>query len=527
MIILQKIKKSYGSRAILNGINYNFASKDKFALVGNNGAGKTTLLSIICSFDCDYDGEVIKTKSLKLGYLPQEPNPNPQDTILKEAISGATDLIDITKKRDQALLDITNNCDQEAFDKYEYLEKCFLNAGGYRVQEDAKNMLIGLGFAKEQFDLAVSTLSGGWKMRLEFAKMLINNPNFLILDEPTNHLDLPSIEWFENYLQNFDGTILFVSHDRDLLNRLSTKVLHLLGGKLKAYTGNFDKFLQSFEEQQLQSEQFAKNLKKQSDHMAKFINRFRSKASKAKQVQSRLKSFAKLKMLEESVEVDQMNDTMYLNINNQNPSGKTAFMVKDLFVGYEQGRALIKKLSFNIMRGSKIAILGANGLGKSTLLKTLIGIIPPLAGEIEKGYKVQYGYFAQEYLDTLQENKSVIENIHHIANNVTDHQIRSMLGSLGITGDEVLKKVKILSGGEKSRVALAALLIKAPNTLLLDEPTNHLDLSACENLALALGNFEGTVIFVSHNRDFIKNVATHKIYLQKGKNAYLEEISNV
>lgn len=524
MIILQNIKKSYGSRVVLKDINYNFASKDKFALVGNNGAGKTTLLNIICGFDKDYSGEVIKTKSLRLGYLPQEPNPIPKDTILKEAISGATDLIDIIAQRDEALQEMMENCAQEAFDKYEYLEKRFADAGGYRIEEDSKKMLMGLGFVEDQFDLPVSTLSGGWKMRLEFAKMLINNPNFLILDEPTNHLDLPSIEWFENYLQNFDGTILFVSHDRDLLNRLSTKVLHLINSKFKAYTGNFDKFLESFEEQQLQSEQFAKNLKKQSDHMEKFINRFRSKSSKAKQVQSRLKSFAKLKMLEDSVEIDQLNDTMYLNINNHNPSGKTVFAVKDLFIGYEAERALIKQLSFNIMRGSKIAILGANGLGKSTLLKTLIGQMPPLQGTIEEGYKVQYGYFAQEYLDTLRENQSVMENIHHIAGGVTDNEIRSMLGSLGIKGDDVMKKVSVLSGGEKSRVALAALLIKAPNTLFLDEPTNHLDLSACENLAMALSNFEGTVIFVSHNRDFIKNVATHKIHLQKGKNTYLEEI---
>lgn len=524
MIILQNIKKSYGSRVILNDVNYNFSSKDKFALVGNNGAGKTTLLNIICGFDKDYDGEVIKTKALRLGYLPQEPNPNPKDTILKETISGATNLIDIINQRDEALLAMTQHCDQDAFDKYEYLEKAFTDIGGYRIEEDAKKMLLGLGFTEEQFDLSVSTLSGGWKMRLEFAKMLINNPNFLILDEPTNHLDLPSIEWFENYLQNFDGTILFVSHDRDLLNRLSTKVLHLINSKFKAYTGNFDKFLEIFEEEQSQSEQFAKNLKKQSDHMEKFINRFRSKSSKARQVQSRLKSFAKLKMLEESIEIDQLSDTMYLRIDNQSPSGKEVFSVKDLFVGYENGKALIKKLSFNIMRGSKVAILGANGLGKSTLLKTLIGQIPPLQGSLKTGHKVQYGYFAQEYLDTLQENKSVMENMHHIASNVTDNEIRAMLGSLGIKGDEVLKKIHVLSGGEKSRVALAALLIQAPNTLFLDEPTNHLDLSACENLAMALSNFEGTVIFVSHNRDFISNVATHKIHLYKGKNAYLEEI---
>jgi len=355
--------------------------------------------------------------------------------------------------------------------------------------------------------------------------MFLNRPNFLVLDEPTNHLDLPSIEWFESYLKKFEGTILFVSHDKDLLNRLATHVLHLRQGNLTSYVGNFDDFLESFALKQSQNEQFAKQLNRQYAHIEKFVDRFRYKPSKARQVQSRLKMLTKMKVVEgNSSGGEDLKDTMHLKLDNPHPYGKFVIKAKDLSIGYDY--VLIKNLTFHIARGSRVAILGANGLGKSTLLKTLLGQLKPLSGEMTLGHNVVMGYFAQEHLEGLDENLTIMENINNLASNIKETEARSLLGSLGITGDNVFKVVKILSGGEKSRVALACMLAEKPNTLLLDEPTNHLDLSACENLANAFCDFTGTIIFVSHNRSFIHTVATHVIHLKKYGEISLEKVED-
>ena len=246
MIVLQNISKTFGHRHIFKDISYNCPNKAKVALIGNNGAGKTTLLNILCGFEQDYNGNIIKPKNLRLGYLPQVANPSPEPTILAEALSGAQELNKIMQEREEVLASMATDYSQDNFDRYEYLEQMFQSLGGYRIEDDTKEVLQGLGFQEEQPLDPVTSLSGGWRMRLEFAKILLNSPNFLILDEPTNHLDLPSIEWFEGYLKRFNGTVIFVSHDKDLLNRLATHVLHLREGKLTPYTGNFDDFLEAY-----------------------------------------------------------------------------------------------------------------------------------------------------------------------------------------------------------------------------------------------------------------------------------------
>ena len=516
MIVLQNISKTFGHRHIFKDISYNCHNKAKVALIGNNGAGKTTLLNILCGFEQDYNGNIIKPKNLRLGYLPQVANPSPEPTILAEALSGAQELNKIMQEREEVLASMATDYSQDNFDRYEYLEQMFQSLGGYRIEDDTKEVLQGLGFQEEQPLDPVTSLSGGWRMRLEFAKILLNSPNFLILDEPTNHLDLPSIEWFEGYLKRFNGTVIFVSHDKDLLNRLATHVLHLREGKLTPYTGNFDDFLEAFALKQEQSTHTAKNLKTQTDHIEQFVNRFRASPSKAKMVQSRIKTLAKLKMIEDDVVFEKLGDTMQLTLENPNPSGKTVLEVNGLVVGYDS--PLIRDSSFTVYRGQKVAILGANGLGKSTLLKTLLGKQAALGGDIVLGHNVVPGYFAQEHLDDLREGDSVLDNINRLAPTIKESDARRLLSNLGLSGDGVFKRVSVLSGGEKSRTSLACILAQRPNLLFLDEPTNHLDLSACENLTDALSEFAGTVIFVSHNRAFIHGVATHVIHLkERGK----------
>lgn len=513
MIILQNISKSIGSRVIFKDISFNCPTNAKVALIGNNGVGKTTLLNILCDFEEDYSGEVIIPKSVRLGYLPQIINEHPEPTILAEALSGATELNSIIQERDFLLEKMAKECTQDIFDRYEYLEQMFNILNGYRLEEDAREILRGLGFKDEQFEQPAETLSGGWRMRLEFAKMLLNRPNFLILDEPTNHLDLPSIEWFETYLKKFEGTILFVSHDKDLLNRLSTHVVHLRDGQINLYKGNFDAFLDAFAIKQEQNLHVAKKLQQQYEHIEKFVDRFRASATKAKQVQSRLKNLAKLKMLEENIQFEDLEGSMRLNLNTPTPSGKTVIKAEKIIIGYD--KPLIKELSFTILRGQRVAILGANGLGKTTLLKTLLGKLPLLSGNITVGHNVVSGYFSQEHSEGLMEHLTILENVKEANLTMREQEARALLGSLGLAGEDVFKYVKVLSGGEKNRVALACMLAKKPNVLFLDEPTNHLDLYACENLGNALTEFEGTVVFVSHNRNFIQTVATHTIYLKE------------
>lgn len=523
MIILDKISKAYGPKTLFKDASYNMPENERIALIGNNGAGKTSLLNILCGFDKDYDGVIIMPKRVKLGYLPQIVNPNPKESLIEEAMDGAKELNGVIKDREEIISKLSDGTQtDEDMDKYDYLEDRFNALGGYRIREDAKDILTGLGFKEEQMELPVSDFSGGWRMRLEFAKMLLDNPNFLILDEPTNHLDLPSIMWFEDYLKRFQGTIFFVSHDKDLLNRLSTYVLHLKDGNMNSYKGTFDQFLDSFTLKQSQNAAFAKNIKTQYDHIEKFVNKFKAKSSKARQAQSRMKTLVKLKALEDSIEIDSMDDSMSLKLANPHPSGKQVMKLDKLYVGYE--KPLLKPLSFTIERGQKIAILGMNGLGKSTILKTLIGKLKTLGGELTLGHKINYGYFAQEHLEGLDEKQSILKNLMESEPTMKEMEARRLLGALGLKGDEVQKKISVLSGGEKSRTALACMLAQKPNVLFLDEPTNHLDLSACENLAEALDEYTGTVIFVSHNRSFINGLATHQLYLKPDEIIRLEEV---
>lgn len=509
MIIVTKLVKKWGDRSILNGVSFHFPENGCIALVGPNGTGKTTLLNILCGKE-EYDsGEIVYPNKLKLGYMPQVYNQNPKETVLHECISGAHEAVEISEKREALLAQMETNFSNEIFEEFERIDSLYYEQNCHRVEHDAHEILKGLGFDESVIKLNPSNLSGGWRMRLELAKILIAKPNFLILDEPTNHLDLPSIQFFETYMQSFQGTLLFVSHDRDLVNRLANYTLSLRGGLVYSNPGNLDDLLQKVEEDNSLSEKTRKGLQTRMDQVQRFVDRFRASPSKAKQVQSRLKMLSKLKALEDNLTFQNMDDDMEWSLPEGPKSGANIFLLNELVVGYK--KPLTKPFDLRIGRGWRIAVTGANGLGKSTLLKTLVGVNPPYKGEINVGSNVQMGYFAQESSDDLNAKLTILENVVAKAKNLGEGQVRSLLGMLGLSGDDVFKKVSILSGGEKSRVALACLCVQSPNVLILDEPTNHLDMASEEALALALERFSGTVIFVSHNRYFIRTVATHTL----------------
>lgn len=516
-MILQNITKAFGPRKILNDINYIFNEKEITALVGANGAGKTTLLNIICKIDEPDSGQVIIPKNKVLGYLTQEPNANPKSTVLEECMDGAYRVIDALNRKEHALQAMEKNYTEELYHQFEEAEQEYASLDGYSLEGRCQDILKGLGFKEAQLLDDPKSLSGGWRMRLELARVLVNDPDMLVLDEPTNHLDLPSLMWLEKFLQTFKGSLLFVSHDRFWLDRLPSVILHLTDGNMNAYKGNFSSFMEQYSLRQEQQEATYKNIQNKIDHLQKFVDKFGAKASKATQAQSKSKMIDKLRTLEGYSNYGDQNrswqNEMELKFPVKQKSGRVVLTVENLDIGYN--KPLSKNIKFKLERGQKVAFIGANGLGKSTLLKTIAGVIPALKGEITFGHNVDYSFFAQDQLGYLDGKLSALENVLNIVPDVTENQARGMLGHFLLSGDDVFKKLSILSGGEKSRVGLSCMMARKSNFLLLDEPTNHLDLSSIEALGGALEEFEGTVLFVSHDLHFIDSIATHILAISK------------
>lgn len=507
MIYIQNLVKRLGGKSVLDDVSYHFPQGEHIALVGDNGAGKSTLLNILCGLDEADEGTIIRPKGLVLGYLPQEPSPYPASTVLAECLEGAVRVKAVGLVRDRYLAEMEASYTDELYEAYDKAEAEFQALKGYEVESDAKKYLVGLGFSLEQFDQSPLELSGGWRMRLELAKILVNNPNFLILDEPTNHLDLPSLVWLESFLQSFEGTLLFVSHDRALLNRLSSITLHLAHGSLTPYVGNYDQFLTQYELASLQTEAQAKGLQQKQAHLQKFVNRFGASAAKAAQAQSRVKQIEKLREVENALNLPKAQRVISASLKIAAASGKDVLKLQKATVGYAS--PIARNLSLSIQRGQRIAIIGANGVGKSTLVKTLANSLPLLDGVLEFGHNVMLGYHAQNHLDGLKPNATALESVTEANRELTEQNVRSLLGQFLLQKDDVFKKVSVLSGGEKNRVSLCCLLAKQANFLILDEPTNHLDMASADILASTLADFKGTILFVSHDRSFIDTVATH------------------
>ncbi len=515
MLVIQNLSKSYGNRKIIRDFSYVFPETGIVALIGPNGAGKTTLLKILTNQESLDGGKIIFSKDKLVGYLPQDPNPNPEPTILRECCAGNEYLFGLQKEI--AILEEKLGVDysEEVLEQFEEAERTYRDKGGYSFENSAQKVLLGLGFKEAQMQDHPTTLSGGWRMRLEIAKLLVKSPDLLILDEPTNHLDLPSIEWLEEYLEKFKKTVLFVSHDEALLNRLPHKILSLEMGYLKEYNGNYEDYLEQRSQAEDNRDKNVKNIQKKIKQLNKFVDRFKAKASLAKQAQNKMKMIEKLNQNIEDLGPNIIQPELNIKIPLQNPSAK-AVLDFNGDIGYEGQKPLLSKFSLAIGRGQKIGIIGANGLGKSTLVKTIVRELSPIRGEIILGGNVNQGYYAQDQTKSLDGEKSVLENMKAANPGMAENKILKILGSFLFKNDDIHKPIRVLSGGEKSRLSLACLLILDLNFLILDEPTNHLDIMSTQILATALSNYEGTIAFVSHSRTFIETVATHLLIFENG-----------
>lgn len=515
LLQLQQVTKYYGADIILSNIKMEIKAKDRIALVGRNGAGKTTLLKIIAG-QLSYDsGQIIKPKDVTLGYLAQDTGLESSLTIWEEMLTVFDHLRQMEtnlRQLELAMEDLQGDQSSDEANRllkeYDQLQEEFKKAGGYQYEADIRSILHGMSFYEEDYHTPISTLSGGQKTRLALAKLLLINPDILVLDEPTNHLDITTLSWLEQYLQNYDGAILIVSHDRYFLDKVVNQVYELSQHELTKYYGNYSKFLQQKAENY---ERQLKRYEKQQEEIAKikdFIQRNIARASTTKRAQSRRKQLSRMELVEKPT-LDEGTANFTFSIEKQ--SGKDVLKIKNVSIGYEY-KVLAKNINFQIERGDSIALVGPNGIGKSTLLKTITQQISQLEGTIEYGTNVTIGYYDQEQAN-LTSNKTVLQELWDHYPFMIEKEVRTVLGSFLFSGDDVKKTVSSLSGGEKARLALAILMLKKANFLILDEPTNHLDLDSKVILENALIDYPGTILFVSHDRYFINRLATKVIEL--------------
>jgi ATP-binding cassette, subfamily F, member 3 len=517
MIILQinQISKYFGDDLILSNIKLEIQSKDRVALVGRNGAGKSTLLKIIAGHMSYDSGEIIKPKDVTIGYLAQDTGFHSNLTIWEEMMTVFTPLKQMEnelRKLELQMGDPDVIADRKRYEKllkdYDTLQEQFKNEGGYQYEADIRSVLHGLNFADYDWtNTPITSLSGGQRTRLALGKLLLTKPDLLILDEPTNHLDIETLTWLEQYLQNYPGAILVVSHDRYFLDKIVTEVYELSRTSIKKYTGNYSSYLQQ------KAENYERELKlyeKQQEEVAKlkdFIQRNIARASTTKRAQSRRKQLEKMQLMDKPAG-DEKSASFSFEIERQ--SGNEVLTAEQVSIGYREGEPIVQNIHFRITRGESIALVGPNGIGKSTLLKAIIKKLPLQSGEFRYGSNVKIGYYDQEQAN-LSSNKRVLDELWDEYPLKSEKEIRTVLGNFLFSGDEVLKPVSALSGGEKARLALAKLMMEKANFLILDEPTNHLDLDSKEVLENALIDYPGTILFVSHDRYFINRIAT-KVY---------------
>ncbi len=532
MISLKDISLAFGSRKIFKEISVSINKTDKIALVGSNGAGKTTLLKVLAGVEAHESGEILKPKYATFGYLPQEIVNTSTKSLYEEVESAFSSIVETKAKLEEAsnLLQSLDENSQEYIDMLDSIGEMehFLDDNqADKLKSEIQTVLHGLGFENKDMQKPCSEFSGGWQMRIALAKLLLIKPNLLMLDEPTNHLDIESVAWLENYLKNYKHAIILVSHDRSFVDAISTRTFALSRGNLETYEGNYSFYEKESAQRRLILEKAIKTQGKEIAKVEKFIERFRSKNTKAAQVQSRIKALEKVEILEADAQEGQIS----FRFPKAPRSGQVVLNAKNISKAFGENQVL-SDVSFQVERGERIAIVGANGAGKSTLVKILTSNLEADAGQVELGYNVELSYFAQHQTASLRKDFTALEEAEAAAPLELKRQARSLLGSFMFTGDDALKKVGVLSGGEKNRLALAKMLLKSFNLLILDEPTNHLDINSKKVLQQAIKEYDGTLIIVSHDRDFVDPLISKVIEVSKSKSRvflgnlseYLEKI---
>ena len=525
MIDLSNISLQFSGKYLFKDVNYKISSGDKISLVGANGTGKSSILKIIAGLLQPESGEVLKQKRIAIGYLPQDSVTHRGKTLLEEASSALTDIIELQKKETSLAEALANPnlTEEEQMDLAHQLGEVHHKLDGldsYSAESKVEKILIGLGFAEEDFSRLTDEFSGGWQMRIALAKILISQNDILLLDEPTNHLDIDSLEWLIDFLKAYKGGLLIVSHDKNFITQVTNRTLEIFLGKFFTFKGDYDAYINyKIERDELTVHQYEQQQKKIKETQ-KFIERFRYKATKSRQVQSRIKQLDKVDLIELPEDKSEIN----IRFSEPPQSGRTPIKLISIHKSYGD-KKVFQGIDFEIEKGEKIAFAGPNGAGKSTLAKIIAGVIDYNSGERILGHNTIISYYAQDVADNLNPTLDIIETVDGIDVSKTVGQLRSLLGSFLFSGDDVFKKVGVLSGGEKSRIALCKILLTKANFIILDEPTNHLDYTSKLILQKALINFNGSLILVSHDVDFLRPIASKVIDIRKGKlKTYLGDI---
>ena len=516
MISLTDLTVSFGGTTLLNDISLHISEKDRIGLTGRNGAGKSTLLKLIVGEQHPTSGEVMVPNNLTIGYLPQQMRHNKGRSVLQETMTVFDDLFALHSRLDEISNELASRTDYDS-KGYErlILEMNSINDRLAIVSDQSPEVaslktLRGLGFRDNEMDRATETFSQGWNMRIELAKILLRKPDVLLLDEPTNHLDIESIQWLEDYLQTFQGSMLLVSHDRRFLDNTTNRTVEIMLGRIHDYKVPYSKYLVLRKERIEQQQAAYENQQRTIEKTEEFIERFRYKPTKSNQVQSRIKLLEKMERIEMEVED---NSALSVKFPPAPRSGDVAFKVTDAVISYPDAPAkiILSGANIEIKRGEKVAVVGRNGEGKTTMMKTLMGALVPVAGKAQVGYNVRIGYYAQNQEDVLNRNDTVYETLNRIAVGDVRMRLRDILGAFLFRGEDIDKKVAVLSGGERARLSMARLMLEPYNLLALDEPTNHMDIRSKDILKQALVKYDGTLIVVSHDRDFLTGLVD-KIY---------------
>jgi len=497
---------------LFTDISFMIREKDRIGLVGKNGAGKTTLIKLLCGLEQPSKGDVIMSDDVTIGYLPQEKNVHSTKTVLDEAMTAFEEYYEIERRLAKLQDELSDREDYESdsyqrlCEKMSHLNERLAIMGGHSIEGEAEQILIGLGFEHDDMQRPMNEFSNGWQMRVELAKILLRKPKLLLLDEPTNHLDIESIQWLESFLKNYYGAIFMVSHDRAFLDRITIRTIEISCAKIYDYKCSYSEFIERREERiDIQKAAFD-NQQREIKEIEAFIERFRYKATKAKQVQSRVKQLEKMDVVQID---DQDKSAIHFKFPPAPHSGKVTLELNNVSKSYGE-KQILNNINLLIPRGEKIAFVGRNGEGKSTLSKIIAGVLD-YEGEVKLGHEVKIGYYAQNQQDMLDPEKTVFETLDDVATGDMRVKVKSLLGAFLFGGDAIDKKVKVLSGGEKARLSLAKMLLFPTNLLILDEPTNHLDMLSKDILKSALIQFDGTLIIVSHDRDFLQGL-TNKVY---------------